>query len=67
MEDLFDDLFNNEDKYPMELIQLVKDMEEDFNNAELGPKLGDYQEKAIKIGYTFDWGLDHEPYDLEKL
>ena len=66
--DLFIDLAENPGKYPIELVGLVNQMENDFVNGELGYKeLAEYVEKFEVIGYSFEFGLDSEPYNLKKL
>jgi hypothetical protein len=62
------DLFENYDKQPKELAEIVDFYMNKFND-------GDYDYKDSKnflneveaIGYTFDYGLDNEPYNLRPI
>jgi len=63
--DYFEDLVNNPQNYPKELVKLYNEMGDecaasglDYNGCR------DYCKAFQKLGYPFDYGLDAEPYDL---
>jgi hypothetical protein len=58
------DLFEDYEDQPKEVSELLSTLDvEDYNYD----SLNDLLSKMKKIGYTFDFGLDAEPYDLRKI
>jgi hypothetical protein len=58
------DLFEDYEDQPKEVSDLLETLEvEDYNYD----TLNDLLSKMKKIGYTFEFGLDAEPYDLRKI
>jgi len=58
------DLFEDYEDQPEEVSELLSTLEvEDYNYDSLNDLLAEMK----KIGYTFDFGLDAEPYDLRKI
>jgi hypothetical protein len=57
------DLFETPEKLPTEIQAILSDFSEREQTYENCQQL----EQALKPhGYTFEWGLDAEPYDLRK-
>ncbi len=67
--DLFDDAVNNPGDYPEELIQLLDKMNDEYieNGSIDSTKLGDWTERFEQIGYSFEYDLSFEPYNLHKI
>lgn len=62
------DLFNNQEEMPPVLLELVEEFQ--YKDATTGLNYNDcreFQARAEKIGFTFEWGLDAEPYNLKPL
>jgi hypothetical protein len=63
-----DDLFENYDKQPKKLAEIVENYMSKFDEGDY-----DYQDsknflKEVEaVGYTFDYGLDNEPYGLRPI
>jgi len=58
------DLFTTPEQLPTEVHEILSDFSERENTYENCAQL----EEALKPhGYTFEWGLDAEPYDLRKI
>lgn len=58
------DLFETPEKLPIEIIDLLND----FNQYErLYSECEILLKKCEKLGYTFEYGLDSIPFNLEKL
>ena len=58
------DLFEDYEDQPEEVSELLSTLEvEDYNYDSLNDLLSEMK----KIGYTFEFGLDAEPYDLRKI
>jgi len=58
------DLFEDYEDQPEEVSELLSTLEvEDYNYDSLNDLLAEMK----KIGYTFEFGLDAEPYDLRKI
>lgn len=58
------DLFETPEKLPIEIIDLI----DDFNKYErLYSECKIMLKKCLKLGYTFDYGLDGIPFNLKKL
>lgn len=55
------DLFEQTEKLPKEVITLLENFEPSYTNCKL------LVEQLNKIGYTCDYGLDAQPYELHKL
>jgi hypothetical protein len=59
-----EDLFSTPEKLPTEVQQILiaySEREQTYENCQ-------QLEQALKPhGYTFNWGLDAEPYDLRKI
>jgi len=58
------DLFETPENLPVEIINLMHDFEK-MNNSYLACKK--MLKKCLKLGYTFDYGLDGMPYNLRIL
>lgn len=58
------DLFEDYIKQPKELAEIVQRYEEQELNYET---VKEFLGKVNAIGYTFDYGLDAEPYDLRPI
>jgi hypothetical protein len=58
------DLFENYKEIPAELSILLNEFEEKDNSYSNCKKL---LKKCLKIGYSFEYGLDAIPYNLQKL
>lgn len=58
------DLFKHYDKMPDDLRGVVKKYEMGENDYRV---LEDFKEEVEALGYTFDYGLDAEPYNLRKV
>jgi hypothetical protein len=58
------DLFENYKDIPAKLLILLDEFEEKDNSYSNCEKL---LKKCIKIGYSFEYGLDAIPYNLQKL
>jgi len=62
------DLFEQYEKQPKELAEIVERYEERYLDGDM-----DYQDtnrflkEVNEIGYTFDYGLDNEPFGLKKM
>jgi hypothetical protein len=66
--DLFEDIASNPNNYPPKLVALVNKMGTEHLERGLDyDELAKYVKKFEAIGYTFDYYLDAEPYDLKKL
>lgn len=68
-EDLFEKLSDNDSQFPDGLYELSLAMEYDLENN-LGnayEKLNLYLKLFENFGYTFDYGLSGEPYELKKI
>ena len=62
------DLFENLEDQPQNLQILCLDMFEIIEkNCIKYHELHNFQIKFEKIGYTFEYGLDAEPYNLKKI
>jgi len=58
------DLFETPEVLPIEIIDLMNE----FNECErLYSETEIFLKKCLKLGYTFDYGLDGMPYDLRIL
>jgi hypothetical protein len=58
-----EDLFTTPEQLPTEVQEILSDFSEREQTYENCQQL----EQALKPhGYTFEWGLDAEPYDLRK-
>jgi len=59
------DLFEHPEGIPVEVLHVLSEFNEDCGNtyAELRRIL----RKLKPLGYTFDYGLDADPYDLRKI
>lgn len=58
------DLFETPEKLPIEILYLINDFNEyepDYKSCEILLK------KCLKLGYTFNYGLDAIPFNLKKL
>jgi hypothetical protein len=58
------DLFENYKDIPAKLLILLDEFEEKDNSYSNCKKL---LKKCLKIGYSFEYGLDAIPYNLQKL
>lgn len=58
------DLFETPENLPDEMKVLLKDFEKKDNSYTNCKKL---LKKCLKLGYTFDYGLDAIPYELKKI
>jgi hypothetical protein len=58
------DLFETPENLPIEIIDLMHDFEK-MNDSYIACKI--MLKKCLKIGYTFDYGLDAIPFNLKKL
>jgi hypothetical protein len=58
------DLFENYKDIPANLLILINEFEEKDNSYSNCKKL---LKKCVKIGYSFDYGLDAIPYNLQKI
>jgi hypothetical protein len=59
------DLFDTPDLIPNEVAEILDSFNEDTDNTYF--ELGRLQRQLEKIGYTFDFYLDAQPYNLRKL
>ncbi len=55
------DLFEQFESLPTEVKEILNTMEQSYES------LSKAEDKLKEIGYTFEWGLDAEPYNLRKL
>jgi hypothetical protein len=58
------DLFENYNDLPVTMLILLDEFEEKDNSYANCEKL---LKKCLKIGYSFEYGLDAIPYNLQKL
>jgi hypothetical protein len=58
------DLFETPENLPIEIIDLMHDFEK-MNNSYIACKI--MLRNCLKIGYTFEYGLDAIPFNLKKL
>jgi hypothetical protein len=58
------DLFENTENLPVEMIEILTDFEEKDTSYKNCKKL---LKKCLKLGYTFEYGLDAIPYQLQKI
>ena len=58
------DLFETPENLPSEIIDIMNDFSK-MNNSYTACEI--MLKKCLKLGYTFDYGLDGEPYNLRKL
>jgi hypothetical protein len=58
------DLFENYNDLPVTMLILLDEFEEKDNSYSNCEKL---LKKCLKIGYSFEYGLDAIPYNLQKL
>jgi hypothetical protein len=68
MDCYFEMLVENPQLFPDELVSIIDEMGE--KSASDGLSLSDcqtYLERCEGIGWTFEYGMDAEPYDLQKL
>jgi ppGpp synthetase/RelA/SpoT-type nucleotidyltranferase len=62
------DLFEDYKKQPKELAEIVEIYEEKYSDGEMDyESTKEFLSKANDIGYTFEYGLDNEPYNLKKM
>lgn len=62
------DLFEDYEKQPKELAEIVEVYEERYADGDMDyESTKEFLDKVNAIGYTFDYGLDNEPYDLRKM
>lgn len=66
LQDINIDLFEYYEKLPADIQNLIEEMGEDVY-GDRSTSLNDWLVKFEAVGYTFDWGLDYEPYDLREL
>ena len=60
-----EDLFENHEKQPIELATIVNFYMDKYNEGDYDyADSQDFQKQVEAIGYTFDFGLDNEPYNL---
>lgn len=59
------DLFDTPDLIPNEVTEILNSFNEDTDNTYF--ELGRLQKQLEKIGYTFDFYLDAQPYNLRRL
>lgn len=59
------DLFDTPDLIPNEVAKILNSFNEDTDNTYF--ELGRLQRQLEKIGYTFDFYLDAQPYNLRRL
>ena len=59
------DLFDTPDLIPNEVAEILNSFNEDTDNTYF--ELGRLQKQLEKIGYTFDFYLDAQPYNLRRL
>jgi hypothetical protein len=58
------DLFENTENLPVEMLEILNDFEEKDTSYRNCAKL---LKKCLKLGYTFEYGLDAIPYQLQKI
>jgi hypothetical protein len=58
------DLFEDQEKLPIEMQQLLEKFEEKDTSYSNCKKL---LKKCLKLGYSFEYGLDAIPYNLQKI
>lgn len=66
--DYFDILANHSELFPESVVSLCEEMQEKF--AESGLSYNDcnyYCKRLEKLGWTFEYGLDAEPYGLHPM
>jgi hypothetical protein len=61
MEENQEDLFEQYETLPKEVQEIIDTMEQSYQSLLEGER------KMNAVGYSFDWGLDAEPYNLRKL
>ena len=61
MEENQEDLFEQYETLPKEVQEIINTMEQSYQS------LLEAERKMNAVGYSFDWGLDAEPYNLRKL
>lgn len=63
-----EDLFENYDKQPKELTKIVDFYMDKYNEGDYDYEDSqDFLKQVEAIGYTFDFGLDNEPYNLRPI
>ena len=68
VKDVFEEMADHPKNFSSKLISLRDEMEEEFISDGLSyDKLGEYVNRFENLGYTFDYGLDAEPYALRKI
>ena len=64
MEFIVEDLFDTPELIP----DNVKDILEEYQNGDFNyPDCNELELKLNSVGYTIDWGLEAEPYNLRPL
>lgn len=58
------DLFNTPDKIPDHITAVLNDWDDD---ADPYKECEHINARLKSLGYTFDWGLSGEPYDLRRI
>ena len=62
------DLFEQYEKQPKELAEIVERYEQRYADGEMNYQdTNRFLKEVNEIGYTFDYGLDNEPFGLKKL
>jgi hypothetical protein len=62
------DLFEDYEKQPKELAEIVEVYEERYADGDMNyESTKEFLDKVNAIGYTFDFGLDNEPYNLRPM
>ena len=61
------DLFEHYDLHPPELSNLIEEFQSEYIDGADYNDLDKVREEFEKIGFTFDYGLDAEPYNLRKI
>jgi hypothetical protein len=61
------DLFEYYEKQPIELEKVVSVFSKKIEDGISYKEIVKFHKKVHEIGYTFDWGLDAQPYGLRVL
>jgi hypothetical protein len=62
-----EDLFENPELLPIEMQSLIEHYNGEIENRDPYQVCRDFEADANRLGYTFDWGLDGQPFGLRKL
>ena len=58
------DLFEQYETLPQQVINILEAFDEDGDAYQECKKM---EHRLLPLGYTFDWGLDGEPFNLRRI